>query len=147
LIEQTFPHPLCRKMRDSPAVRLRPAMDSSQAPCRPLAPEAVAEPAGPEEEVAEPRLRFPGEELVDPGLADLAAGRATIEALLVAAARPRLERVGVQVPEHRLDSSGRELYALLEEQLGTRAHARYNALTRRLISYCSARAQDARRRR
>jgi len=94
-----------------------------------------------------PRRRFPGEELVEPGLADLAAGRRTIEALLVAAARPRLERVGVQVPDHQLDTSGRELYALLEQRLGNRAHSRYNALTRRVISYCSARAQDAKRRR
>jgi len=99
------------------------------------------------EEARAPRTSFPGEELVEPGLADLAAGRRTVEALLVAAARPRLERVGVHLPEHRLDTSGRELYALLEAQLGNRAHSRYNALTRRLLSYCSARAQDARRRR
>lgn len=97
---------------------------------------------GPEQ----PRLTFPGEELVEPGLADLAAGRRTVEALLVAAAQPRLERVGVHVPEHRLDQSGRDLYALLEANLGSRAHARYNALQRRVIAYCSARAQDARRR-
>jgi hypothetical protein len=92
------------------------------------------------------RLRFPGEELVAPGLADLAAGRHTVEALLVAAARPRLQRVGVRVPDHELDASGRELYALLEQRLGNRAHSRYNALMRRIVSYCSSRAQDARRR-
>lgn len=100
-------------------------------------------PAGPDE----PRLKFPGDDLVATGLADIAAGRKTVEALLVAAAGPRLARAGVTVPKHTLDTSGRELYALLEAELGTRAHSRYNALQRRVIAYCVARTQDARRRR
>jgi hypothetical protein len=94
----------------------------------------------------EPRTKFPGDELVAAGLADLAAGRRTVEALLLVAAAPRLARVGVLLPNNELDASGRELYALLEAELGTRAHARYNALHRRVISYCAARTQDARRR-
>ncbi|MGH2835229.1 MAG: hypothetical protein ACRDLT_14455 [Solirubrobacteraceae bacterium] len=93
------------------------------------------------------RVKFPGDDLVAAGLADIAAGRRTVEALLVAAAQPRLERAGVHVPQHRIDQSGRELYALLEAELGARAHSRYNALQRRVIAYCSAKAQDARRRR
>lgn len=93
------------------------------------------------------RERFPGDDLVAAGLADITAGRKSIEALLVAAAGPRLARAGVQVPEHQFDTSGRELYALLEAELGARAHSRYNALQRRIVSYCSSRAQDARRRR
>jgi hypothetical protein len=94
----------------------------------------------------EPRTKFPGDELVAAGLADLAAGRRTVEALLLVAAGPRLARVGVVLPDHELDASGRELYALLEAELGTGAHARYNALQQRVISYCAARTQDARRR-
>jgi hypothetical protein len=93
-----------------------------------------------------PRTKFPGDELVVAGLADLAAGRRSVEALLLVAAGPRLARVGVVLPNHELDASGRDLYALLEAELGTRAHARYNALQRRVISYCVARTQDARRR-
>lgn len=104
---------------------------------------ATPPPADPDE----PRAKFPGDDLVAAGLADIAAGRKTAAALLVAAAEPRLQRAGVQIPEHRLDQSGRELYALLEAELGVRAHARYNALHRRMIAYCSARTQDARRRR
>jgi hypothetical protein len=92
------------------------------------------------------RARFPGGELVEAGLADIAAGRTSAAALLVAAAGPRLERAGIRVPEHALDTSGRELYALLEAELGRRAHSRYNALQRRIVAYCAARAQDARRR-
>ena len=94
----------------------------------------------------EPRTKFPGDELVAAGLADLAAGRRSVEALLLVAAGPRLARVGVVLPNHELDASGRDLYALLEAELGTRAHARYNALQRRIISYCVAKTQDARRR-
>jgi hypothetical protein len=93
------------------------------------------------------RVKFPGEDLVEAGVADLSAGRRTVDALLVAAAGPRLARAGIHVPEHELDRSGRELYALLEAKFGARAHARYNALHRRVIAYCSARTQDARRRR
>ncbi len=93
------------------------------------------------------RERFPGDELVTAGLADLRAGRRTPAALLVAAAGPRLARAGVQMPAHTLDTSGRELYALLEDELGSQAHSRYNALQRRIISYCAAKTQDARRRR
>lgn len=89
------------------------------------------------------RERFPGDDLVDSGLADIAARRITVAALLVAAAGPRLERAGVVLPEHELDTSGRELYAMLEEQLGNRAHARYNALQRQIVSYCVARGRDA----
>jgi hypothetical protein len=66
--------------------------------------------------------------------------------LLLAAAGPRLARVGVALPEHNLDTSGRELYKLLEADLGVRAHARYNALHRLVISYCVAKGQDALRR-
>jgi hypothetical protein len=92
------------------------------------------------------RSRFPGDDLVESGLADLRAGRHTVASLLLAAAGPRLARVGVVLPEHNLDTTGRELYALLEAELGTRAHSRYNALHRLVISYCAARTQDARRR-
>lgn len=99
------------------------------------------------ETVTNPRDRFPGEELVEPGLTDLAAERRSVEALLIAAAGPRLERAGVSIPAHDMDTSGRELYALLEGELGNGAHSRYNALQRRVLAYCAARTQDARRRR
>jgi hypothetical protein len=96
--------------------------------------------------VREPRSKFPGDEFVDTGLADLAGGRRSVESLLLVAAGPRLARVGVALPEHKLDTSGRELYAVLEAELGARAHARYNALHRLVISYCVAKRQDALRR-
>lgn len=93
------------------------------------------------------RDRFPGDELIRQGLSDLAAGEETIEALLVTMARPRLRRLDIAVPESKLDSSGRRLYALLERADAGAAQARYNALLARVVSYCEAREQDARRHR
>ena len=93
------------------------------------------------------RDSFPGDDLISQGLSDLAAGEETIEALLVAMAQPRLRRLGVAVPDSILDPSGRRLYTLLERADADAAQARYNALLARIVSYCQAREQDARRHR
>ena len=80
------------------------------------------------------RVNLPGVELVERGTADLAAGRETVESLLVAIAASRLEALGhslgavVSSPEHRL-------YSLLAAEEPDDAHSRYNALIRRLVSY------------
>ncbi|MBI2949322.1 MAG: hypothetical protein HYY23_16900 [Verrucomicrobia bacterium] len=82
---------------------------------------------------------LPGEELVEQGLADLAAGQRTELALLVLIAAPRLKRLGKQVPN--LSQSGpyeHELYARLDRRLGTAAHSYYNSLIRRIVSYARA---------
>jgi hypothetical protein len=78
--------------------------------------------------------RLPGEDLVQRGLEDLAAGIESAESLLVSIGAPRLTGLGVVVdnpfpsPEHRL-------YKLLSEEEPASAHSRYNALVRRLVSY------------
>ncbi len=80
----------------------------------------------------EPAL--PGEDVIEKGLADLARGEETVEALLVSIGAPRLMRIGLPIvrpfatPEHRL-------YALLSRTDPDSAHSRYNALIRRLVSY------------
>lgn len=81
--------------------------------------------------------RFPGAELVLPGLEDLAAGRLTVAACLVSIARPLIEASGlaeaflplryVSVPEHTL-------YRLLRAEGGD-SYGRYNSLLRRLVSF------------
>ena len=77
---------------------------------------------------------FPGEELVERGLSDLAQGRETPEALLVSIGAPRLRRLGYEVsrpvasPEHGL-------YERLRAEDPDSAHSRYNALVRRLVSF------------
>ena len=79
---------------------------------------------------------LPGEELVEQGLADLAAGRLTDFALLVLIAAPRLKRLGIQVPDHAQSRPyEHDLYARLDQRLGKAAHSYYNSLIRRIVSY------------
>ncbi len=76
----------------------------------------------------------PGEDLVDRGLRDLERGVPSVEALLVSRAAPRLGALGVFVSNPLPDPELR-LYQLLARIYGDGAHARYNALVRRLVSY------------
>ena len=86
---------------------------------------------------------FPGADLVKEGLADLARDVESVPALLVSIGAPRLRRIGLAIPK-TFPSPERRLYALLEADGPDSAHARYNALIRRLVSYeraaeCAAR--------
>lgn len=81
--------------------------------------------------------QLPGYELIQPGLADYAAGRVTAESCLLAIAWSRLQRGGLPMPLRTPDHFPEpeiQLYALLREQPGD-AYSRYNALIRRLISF------------
>lgn len=82
-------------------------------------------------------LGLPGGELIDAGLADLSQGLVTPEALLVSLAAPRLRREGVPVGRVESDPEQR-LFVLLQELEGELAHARYNALLRRTVSFADA---------
>ena len=86
--------------------------------------------------------RFPGAELVEKGLADLAEGAVTTESLLVSVGAPRLRRLGFELLSPFEDAEER-LYLLLAESDPAGAHARYNALVRRLVSFERA-AESAR---
>jgi hypothetical protein len=90
---------------------------------------------------ASPRL--PGEELVDRGLRDLAAGVESVEALLVSIGAPRLQSLGLSVPLPIHRAEGR-LYRLLQREHGDGGHSRYNALVRRLVSFERAHAECVR---
>lgn len=78
--------------------------------------------------------RLPGGDLVTKGLRDLEGGIESPESLLVSIGAPRLRRLGLKLaepfgsPEHRL-------YELLRAEHGDAAHARYNSLVRRLVSF------------
>jgi hypothetical protein len=80
---------------------------------------------------------MPGGELIDAGLADLATGVSSREALLVSLASARLRREGVPVSATEPEPENR-LYALLAETVGDLAHARYNALRQQLVSFANA---------
>jgi hypothetical protein len=77
---------------------------------------------------------LPGADLVSDGLQDLAAGAESASALLVSIGAPRLRRLGVDVPQPIAEPEHR-LYLLLASADSDSAHARYNALVRRLVSF------------
>lgn len=78
------------------------------------------------------------------GLADLAGGRTTVESLLIGCASIRLRKLGLAVPGPVVGIE-QSLYRLIEEEVGeARAHSRYNALRRRLVSFLGS-ARDAAR--
>jgi hypothetical protein len=85
---------------------------------------------------------FPGAELVEKGLADLAEGAETLESLLVSVGAPRLRGLGFQLHAPFEDPEER-LYLLLARDDPAGAHSRYNALVRRLVSFERA-AESAR---
>ncbi len=78
---------------------------------------------------------FPGGELIRGGIEDLKAGIESPEAFLVAIGRPRLSRLGVPVPRPPFTSPEVRLYQSLWRTNPDTAHARYNALIRRLVSF------------
>lgn len=82
-------------------------------------------------------LGLPGGDIVDAGLAHLAAGQVTPESLAVSVAAPRLRREGVPL------SSGWEqpedrLYDVLAATHGDLAHARYLAVLEQMESFADA---------
>jgi len=84
----------------------------------------------------------PGEELITRGLSDHAAGRETVESLLVHIGWPRLAAVGLvngmSAPEVRKPFAEERLYQLLCATHGRNAYAAYNSLLRRLVSFENA---------
>jgi hypothetical protein len=83
---------------------------------------------------------LPGADILVDGLEDLRQGFETASALLLRIAAPRLERVGIRVPEaSRAQGIDAELllYRLLRREPGD-AYGRYNSSLRRLASLCHA---------
>ena len=82
---------------------------------------------------------LPGAEIVLPGLADLEAGRESVNAFAVQAAAPRLRRAGLNAPSDTSDvPAAHRLYEQLSAQLGDGAHSRYNAILARVASFAGA---------
>jgi len=82
---------------------------------------------------------LPGGDLIAEGLADLAAGRESLPALLVSIGAPRLRLLGYELPA-TIEHAEERLYARLAAELGDGAHSRYNSLIRRLVSFQRAAA-------
>ena len=77
---------------------------------------------------------LPGAELVERGIADLAGGVESLESLLVSIGAPRLRWLGIRV-ERPFANPERRLYDRLASDDPDSAHARYNALIGRLVSF------------
>lgn len=77
---------------------------------------------------------LPGADLVRQGLADLARGLESPEALLVSIGAPRLRDAGLELPAPLQDPEHR-LYLLLARLHDNDAHSQYNSLIRRLVSF------------
>ena len=82
---------------------------------------------------------LPGADLITKGLENLQQQKESVEALLVMIGRPRLERMGINVPTINLRESPEiTLYRLLLKQNKDNAYSLYNSYKRRLISFESA---------
>lgn len=83
---------------------------------------------------------FPGGDLVIKGLADLSQRIISDEALLVSVASPRLRALGFVVPELTEVPLPHEhaLFEAMERRLDRGAHAAYNALIGRIVSFAQA---------
>jgi len=77
---------------------------------------------------------LPGGDIVERGLSDCEQGLSSIEALLVSIGAPRLGQLGFEVAAPIPDAE-RRLYERLHAEDADSAHARYNALVRRLVSF------------
>lgn len=86
---------------------------------------------------------LPGGQLVEQGLADLAAGLDTEAAWLVLIGAPRLRRLGLDVPDSAEPHAEHRLYERLAAADPDAAHSRYNALIRLLVSFERAAECDA----
>jgi hypothetical protein len=82
---------------------------------------------------------LPGAEIVLSGVADLGAGRMTVNAIAVQCAATRLSKAGIEAPHAGGDvPPAHRLYERLSEELGNGAHSRYNAILRRVASFAAA---------
>ena len=77
---------------------------------------------------------LPGQDLIAAGLADLQRGVMSVPALLVSIGAPRLLTLGIAVPRPLPDAE-HALYEQLRQEDADSAHARYNALLGRLVSF------------
>jgi len=84
-------------------------------------------------------LQYPGGDLVLAGLVDLERQFCSDEALLVSIAGPRLRGVGIEVPELLgvLLPYEHRLYESIESRMPCGAHAEYNAMIGRIVSFAN----------
>lgn len=78
---------------------------------------------------------FPGYDLIRDGINDLERGTESAAGYLVLIGGERLRSIGIEVPSVHITDADHRLYELLAREDSDSAHARYNALIRRLVSF------------
>jgi hypothetical protein len=78
---------------------------------------------------------LPGAEAIRAGLEDFAAGRESVESLLIQIGAPRLSWLGITLSKQIDLDADRRLYRLLAAQHGDGAHSQFNSLIRQLVSF------------
>jgi hypothetical protein len=81
---------------------------------------------------------LPGEEIIRPGMQDLANRRETAESLLIEIAESRMRAAGLPVPAipPAAEAAELRLCALLSAKYGREARYQYDALTQRVDEFC-----------
>jgi hypothetical protein len=83
--------------------------------------------------------KLPGAEIVLAGVADLKAGRKSLNATAVQCAAGRLRQIGLDARSAGGDiPAAHQLYRQLSSELGDGAHSRYNAILARVASFAGA---------
>ena len=83
--------------------------------------------------------KFPGGEIVEKGLKDLARGICkSIEALAVLIAAPRLKDFGFEIQDTKIKNPNLLLYKKLGAKYGNDAHFQYNAIMSRVNKFCNS---------
>ena len=86
----------------------------------------------------EPMILLPANDLISAGIRDLQDGRETVAALLVSIGAPKLRSLGMNIPDIPVPFASHpehRLYDLLATENSDSAHSRYNALSRKLVSF------------
>jgi hypothetical protein len=87
-------------------------------------------------------IHLPGYELIQKGLEDLRLNTESYYTALLYSAETRLLKLGIELSGKRPDNPAMDMYSLLKSEFGEGAHSKYNALNRRLLSFCKAREME-----
>jgi hypothetical protein len=87
-------------------------------------------------------IHLPGYELIQKGLEDLRINTESYYTALLYSAETRLLKLGIELSGKRPENSAMLMYSLLKSEFGDGAHSKYNALNRRLLSFCKSREME-----
>ena len=81
---------------------------------------------------------LPGYELIEKGLLDISLNRESYFTALLYSAESKLAKLGINLGGLRPPDAVSQMYGFLQSEFGDGAHSKFNALNRRLISFCKS---------